>query len=122
MQSHVLPDEPESVSRMQFRNILRLMEDPKNAGIIASTLQTAWTDTEILLSNDVDAWEWGKMHQIRFTHPLLHLAHPELAEQMAMKPWPRGGGGFTTNNTGSYDARLEVNAGGSYRQVIDVGN
>ena len=32
------------------------------------------------------------------------------------------GGSFTTNNTGSYDARLEVNSGASYRQVIDVGN
>lgn len=122
MQILVLPDEPESVSWMQFRNVLRLMEEPGNAAMIESTLRTAWTDTRILLGDDVDTWEWGTMHQVRFTHPLLHLADPELAEQMAMKPWPRGGGGFTTNNTGSYDARLEVNAGGSYRQVIDVGN
>ena len=122
MQIHLLPDEPESMSQMHFRNVLTLMEDPLNAAIIVSTLQTAWSDARILLGDNADRWAWGTMHQARFTHPLIHLADPELAEQMAMKPWPRGGGGFTTNNTGSYDARLEVNAGASYRQVIDVGN
>jgi penicillin amidase len=41
---------------------------------------------------------------------------------MAMVPYPRGGSGFTTNNTGSYGAAMKVNTGASYRQVIDVGN
>lgn len=122
MQIYLLPDEPESMSRMDFRNVLKLMEDPRNSAIVASTLQTAWSDIRILLGNDPDQWQWGTMHQARFTHPLLHLADSDLAEKMAMQPWPRGGGSFTTNSTGSYDARLEVNSGGSYRQVIDVGN
>jgi penicillin amidase len=122
MQVLLLPDEPESMSYMDFRNVLELMEDPANAAIIAGTLETAWSDARILLGPDPGQWEWGAMHQARFTHPLAHLADPELASQMAMRPWPRGGGSFTTNNTGSYDARLEVNSGASYRQVIDVGN
>ena len=110
------------VARMHWRSVLRLMDDPANAAIIASTLDTAWSDTRILLGPDPGQWRWGDMHQARFMHPLAHLAEPELAAEMEMKPWPRGGGSFTTNNTGSYDARLEVNSGGSYRQVIDVGN
>ena len=122
MQAHLLPDEPESMSRMDFRTVLRLMEDPANSGIVASTLDTAWSDTEILLGRNSARWQWGAMHQIRFVHPLTHLADNELSAQMAMQPWPRGGGSFTTNNTGSYDARLEVNSGASYRQVLDVGN
>jgi len=122
MQVHLLPDEPESMSRMDFRNVLELMADPKNTAIVASTLQTAWSDTRILLGNDPEQWQWGAMHQARFQHPLLETAEDDLADLLAMQPWPRGGGSFTTNNTGSYDARLEVNAGASYRQVIDVGN
>jgi len=122
MQAHLLPDEPESMSRMDFRTVLRLMEDPANSGIVASTLDTAWSDTEILLGRNSARWQWGTMHQIRFVHPLTHLADNELSAQMVMQPWPRGGGSFTPNSTGSYDIRLEVNSGASYRQVLDVGN
>ena len=39
-----------------------------------------------------------------------------------MKSYPRGGSGQTTNATSSYNDRLEVDSGGSYRQVLDVGN
>jgi len=122
MQILLLPDEPESMASMDYRNILELMERPANAAIIASTLETAWSDAGGLLGPDPTLWQWGTIHQARFVHPLAHLADPDLAAQMAMKPWPRGGAGFTTNSTGSYDSRLEVNSGASYRQVIDVGN
>ncbi len=122
MEIHLLPDEPESMSRMHFRRVLELMEDQDNAAIVAATLDTAWSDTLNLLGPDPEQWQWGTMHQARFVHPLAHLAPPELAAEMTMQAWPRGGGGFTTNNTSSYDSRLEVNGGASYRQVIDVGN
>ena len=41
---------------------------------------------------------------------------------MRFEEYPRGGSAHTTNNTGYYDARLRVDHGASYRQVIDVGN
>jgi penicillin G amidase len=65
---------------------------------------------------------WGDLHQIRFEHPLLHLADGELAASLQYPAYPRGGNGNTTNNTGFSATDLLVRAGASYRQVIDVGN
>ena len=41
---------------------------------------------------------------------------------MEYPPYPRGGSGNTTNNTGFSPGDLLVRGGASYRQVIDVGN
>jgi penicillin amidase len=67
-------------------------------------------------------WRWGSLHEIRFRHPLLHLANEDLAEQMRYPTFARGGSGFTTNNTAFRADDLLVRGGASYRQVIDVGN
>lgn len=122
MQLKLLPDAPDAVSGMQYRGVMKLMEDPANAGLIDASLAAAYLDAENALGSDTASWRWGRIHQTAFRHPLAHLADPELAGQMAMADYPRGGSSFTTNNTGSYDAALKVNHGASYRQVIDVGN
>jgi len=75
-----------------------------------------------ILGADSGAWQWGTIHRTAFRHPLEDLADPVLAAQMSMPDFPRGGGSFTTNNTGSSNAALRVDHGASYRQVIDVGN
>ena len=41
---------------------------------------------------------------------------------MTYPSYPRGGSGNTTNNTSFYTPALRVDHGGSYRQVLDVGN
>ena len=62
------------------------------------------------------------MHEIRFEHPLVHLASGDLAEKMSYPVYERGGSGNTTNATSFRSNDMLVRSGASYRQVIDVGN
>ena len=118
----LLPEAPEMVARMDTLGALRLMSEDRSRTAIATSLVTAYTETENLLGNDPENWRWGDLHQIQFQHPLLHLADEELAASMQYPAYPRGGSGNTTNNTGFSASNLLVRTGASYRQVIDVGN
>ena len=90
--------------------------------IVSDTLADAWEETTALLGPNPKKWEWGTLHQIKFLHPLHGLAKAELQNRMALAPYPRGGTGNTTNNTGFYGDNFDVQSGASFRMVVDVGN
>lgn len=113
---------PGLMASMDSFAVLEIMSREDAANRVALSIRNAVSDAEILLGTDVSQWRWGDLHQIRFKHPLLHLADGELAENMIYPPYARGGSGNTTNNTGFSPADLLVSSGASYRQVIDVGN
>jgi penicillin amidase len=73
------------------------------------------------LGAEPEGWEWGTLHRIAFEHPLLGRASGELARQMALPDYPRGGSGSTTNNTRFGEEDFRVRAGASWRMVLDVG-
>ena len=122
MKMKLLPADPDALGSMQYRGILQMMENPGNAEVISTTLDAAFAEASSVLGQNPDDWAWGTVHRTAFEHPLLHLADADLAAQMSLVSWPRGGSSFTTNNTGSFGMALKVNSGASYRQVIDVGN
>lgn len=118
----LLPQAPYLVSGMDTNGALRLMAEDRSHDAIAMSLTSAYAATNIILGPDPLTWRWGDLHQIRFEHPLLQLAGPELAEQMRYQAYPRAGSGNTTNATGVSLRDFSVVSGASYRQVIDVGN
>lgn len=118
----VLPSAPGLVAPLNSPGVLRLMSEPRAREAITTSLTSAYAEGKAMLGADPAQWRWGSLHQIKFTHPLLHLAKPGLAAQMAYPEYARGGSGNTTNNTGFDPNDLLVRAGASYRQVIDVGN
>jgi len=118
----LLPDAPELVSPLGSVGVLQLMTEERTHDAIANSLLMAYAETSSLLGEDSSLWQWGHLHEIRFRHPLLHLADEPLAEQMRYPPFARGGSGFTTNNTSFSPNDLLVRGGASYRQVLDVGN
>jgi penicillin amidase len=122
MATLLLPSAPELVAGMDTLGALRLMSDAKSHSAIAGSLVSAYAETRNLLGDDAEKWHWGDLHEIRFSHPLQHLADEALAARMQYPGYPRGGSGNTTNNTGFNTSDLLVRAGASYRQVIDVGN
>jgi len=122
LEIELLPDASELVSPLGSKGVLRLMSEKRTHDIIAASLVTAYAETKAVLGDEPSMWRWGALHEMRFQHPLLHLADAELAEQMQYPAYARGGSGFTTNNTGFSAHNLLVRAGASYRQVIDVGN
>lgn len=122
IQAHVFADDPALFRSMDTRNILKVISGGGTAGLLDATLEAAWSEVTSRLGDDPAEWAWGSIHRTTFRHPLQHLARGELAGQMRLPSYPRGGSSHTTNNTGYYDDELQVNAGASYRQVIDVGN
>ena len=122
LQQKLLPPEPESLSDIHDRTVVEHVGKVENHEIVAATLERAWADTGELLGPDSSQWAWGSLHHTVFEHPLLQLADSELAEQMRLAPYARGGSGFTLNATSHYTPALRVDHGASYRQVIDVGN
>ena len=118
----LLPDAPELVWPLGSKGVLRLMSEKRAHDIIAASLVSAYAETEAVLGDDPSVWRWGTLHEMRFQHPLIHLAGAELAQQMQYPAYARGGGATTTNNTSFSASDLLVRAGASYRQVIDVGN
>jgi penicillin amidase len=123
MSVRLLPEEPQALGRgLQKRHILAMMSGPDNRDLVTLTLDNAWTDTVQLLGPDPETWQWGSIHQTGWRHPLAHLAGEQLARQMRLDSFARGGSAYTANSTGSYTGDLRVDSGASYRQVIDVGN
>lgn len=113
---------PVALSGIDNRTVIEHVGRTENADMVQQTLDAAWTETTSVLGSDTAAWAWGSIHHTVFEHPLLGFASGELAEQMQLPPYARGGSGFTVNATSYYSSSLRVNSGASYRQVIDVGN
>lgn len=89
--------------------------------IIEQSLLEAIDATETELGANWAAWAWGDLHQIRYRHPLSNIATPEQAAELQMQDFPRGGSGYTVNNTGYYGTSFDVSGGASFRMVVDVG-
>lgn len=122
LEAELLPELPGLVSPLGSNGVLRLMGEDRADQAIASSLVTAYAEALVILGEDPSQWRWGSLHQIRFRHPLLHLADADLAELMRYPQLPRGGSGYTTNSTAFRAGDFVVRAGASYRQVLDVGN
>ncbi len=122
LENLLLPQAPQLVSPMGSSGVLRLMGEDRSHDVIATSLETAYAEIQTVLGDDASRWRWGTLHEIRFRHPLLHLADADLAAKMRYPALPRGGSAYTTNNTAFSASNLLVRSGASYRQVIDVGN
>lgn len=122
VQAHLLPDDPSLFRSIDTRNVMHIMASGEIDDVIAETLTAAWDEMEGEYGAAPAAWAWGDIHRTNFEHPLLDRADGELARQMTMRVYPRGGNGQTTNATNYYDRKMEVDSGASYRQVLDVGN
>ena len=118
----LLPEAPELVVGMDTLGALRLMSEERSHTAIGVSLVAAYVETQDLLGDEPENWRWGDLHQIRFQHPLQHLAKEEVATMMQYPAYPRGGSGNTTNATSFSASNLLVRSGASYRQVIDVGH
>ena len=102
--------------------VLALLDTVPGKELAKESLTDAWVETSTLLGPDPNKWQWGMLHQIKFVHPLHGLATDQLRKSMTLPPYPRGGNGNTTNNTGFYGNSFDVQSGASFRMVVDVGN
>ena len=68
--------------------------------------------------SDMDHWTYGQTqyHHITIKHMLSEAVNAELRAQLEVGPIPRGGDGFSINNTGAEDLQT---IGASFRIIAD---
>ncbi len=88
---------------------------------LLESLEGAVGDLVRRLGDDMAEWRYGQADYKHATihHPLSRAVSPDLADRLSVGPVPRGGNGYTLNNTGSGDNQT---SGASFRIVVDVGD
>ena len=85
--------------------------------VLQQTLDSAWKQTEQLVGPDPQRWSWGRLHTIRFRHPLDRLSGAAIL--LDLGPLSRPGDGYTVNAT-SAGEKFEQEDGASYREILDT--
>jgi len=108
-------------SAMNHRTLLDLLErEPAAArnALLLDSLKDAAAEGQKRLGEEMNAWRWGALHQIRFHHPLALDA--ERRKAFDLGPVERPGDGYTVLATGG--PGFAQTTGASYRQIFDVGD
>ena len=88
--------------------------------LLFDTLQSARKELDRLQGPDASQWAWGKLHTVRFRHPLDQ--HPGAKELFDLGPLSRPGDEYTVNATGTNGDSWEQASGASYREILDTGD
>ena len=88
--------------------------------ILVNTFKETITALENQLGNEINAWNWGKVHTLEHPHPLGNVT--VLKKYFNIGPFPMKGArevidnrGYLYDNTGLY----KITAGPSTRRIID---
>ena len=92
-------------------------------GLAKPIAETARATLDLLESQhgaDRTAWQWGRLHQAHWRHPLsLSGAAPGLDAEFDIGPAPVSGGSHTIRNTGGELPPHRATSGAEYRMVVD---
>lgn len=88
--------------------------------VLGKSLQAALQKIEAMQGNNIDKWNWGGYHQVRFNHPLSAVS--PLHYLFNSKGGIPVGGSSVTVKAASNQVDGTVNHGGSWRFVIDLEN
>jgi penicillin amidase len=110
-----------SISKPAMIEYFETLDTETRQIIAASTLRSTIIELSLMMDAEPEDWQWGTLHQMKFSHPLLPYAPDKLKAQMEIEPVARGGSADTPNST-RYRQDFTVASGGSWRMVVDVGN
>jgi len=87
--------------------------------ILLTALEQAVADLRQRLGDDMDQWQWGRLHTADFVHPL--ASNDATGTLFAIDPVPRGGDSYTVMNTTSpSETNTKQLSGASFMFVFDV--
>jgi len=89
--------------------------------VLLESLARAVADVEQRLGADSARWQWGRLHQAVFEHPLAARVDAGTRRRLTVGAWPIGGSSATPMATGYRASDYQLNAGASFRMVADVG-
>lgn len=89
--------------------------------LLVACLQLAVRDVESRFGKNTDSWRYGDaaFHHIRYTHELSQAVNANLRKKLDLAPQPRGGYGYTVNNTSNGNRQT---SGASFRIIADTGD
>src|SRR6266568_4191783 len=87
--------------------------------LLVDCLKSATERLTKLQGSDAQKWSWGKLHMVRFRHPLDGY---EGASFMDLGLVERSGDAETVNSTGYYGKSFDQVEGASYREILDPGD
>ncbi|MFM7119091.1 MAG: penicillin acylase family protein, partial [Gammaproteobacteria bacterium] len=96
----VAPGAARDLQPMDGLTLIAALDRPDGQQAALAALARSFATLQQAYGENPDNWRWGDVHRIRFQHPLLGRASPELAAQMRLPDFPRGGAADTVNNTG----------------------
>ena len=102
---------PENGPDVTLETLLKALEQHPDAKALAQSLHAALGEIERQFGPDMPTWQWGKVHQIRFRHPLGLQAFNR-------GPVARPGDGYTVNATSG--THFQQTNGASYREILDL--
>jgi penicillin G amidase len=100
------------LSNVPYRNIIQMLENPKSAwwdniktkqkenidNILRKSFADAMTYLERNVGDEMESWQWGKVHKVKFKHPF--SGNSSLADKIIdIGPYEVGGDGTTIFNT-----------------------
>ena len=98
-------------------------EDPiaGRDALLLEALEAAVADLTERFGPDPDAWVYGQnaYKHVRLRHPLSRAVNDAWRDRLEVGPLPRGGYGFTLNQTGGGDNQT---SGASFRILVDTGD
>lgn len=108
--------------------ITHLLRDPASPwwgpdgrdAVVAKALAQANEVLTQRLGSDRSRWAWGRLHVMRFEHPIGRV--PALGWIFNATAPPMGGDAYTVNNAGFSPQTFRQVVVASYRQIIDLGD
>ena len=88
--------------------------------LLVDAVRSARKELAQRLGPDPSEWSWGKLHSIRFRHPLDR--QPGVSDLFDLAPLSRPGDEYTVNATGFDESwkSWEQIEGASYREILDT--
>jgi penicillin amidase len=99
-------------------DIFRSNPEAERDRVLRGCLQESYDRLAKLEGPDPEKWEWGKLHVVRFRHPLDRA--PNAEQLLDLGPMPRQGDENTVGATGFYGSSLDQVEGASYREIFDL--
>jgi penicillin amidase len=102
----------------------RLGSNPQRVrdDVMLGTLAAAMKEMKQRQGSDRSIWKWGKLATTLFEHPLTPLADESLRLKMNVGPAPKSGDGNVVGFAAYRAQDFRVQAGASFRMVLDVGH
>jgi penicillin amidase len=122
------PDAAARVGNGDATRVLQVLEghggwltSARREQVLRDSLAAAIADVSQRLGPDAADWQWGRLHQAVFEHPLAARVDADTRRRLDVGAWPIGGSSATPMATGYRAGDYHLTAGASFRMVADVG-